>query len=167
MAEWLEYMTAEGNSTLAQLRRKNGRDKPFRVHYFAVGNETWGCGGNMRPSSTPTCSARRHLPEGPRVQPPHHHRQRRHRHADRVDRCAQQERVAGVNAISHHEYTLPSGSGKARRARPSASLRAEWVSTLGKAQQIDQMIVKNIEVLDKNDPAKKIGFYFDEVGQLV
>ena len=48
MAEWLEYMTAEGDSSLAQLRRKNGRDKPWKVKYFAVGNETWGCGGNMR-----------------------------------------------------------------------------------------------------------------------
>ncbi|HEY8879839.1 MAG TPA: alpha-N-arabinofuranosidase, partial [Roseateles sp.] len=49
MSEWLEYMTGEGKSTLTDLRRKNGRDKPFRVHYFAVGNEAWGCGGNMRP----------------------------------------------------------------------------------------------------------------------
>ncbi len=48
MAEWVEYMTAEGDSTLAQLRRKNGRDKPWKVKYFGVGNETWGCGGNMR-----------------------------------------------------------------------------------------------------------------------
>ena len=49
MAEWLEYMTSDTDSTLAQLRRKNGRDKPWKVQYFAIGNETWGCGGNMRP----------------------------------------------------------------------------------------------------------------------
>src|SRR6185312_5398407 len=33
----------------ANLRRKNGRDKPWKLPYFAVGNESWGCGGNMRP----------------------------------------------------------------------------------------------------------------------
>jgi alpha-N-arabinofuranosidase len=49
MSEWVEYMTSDSKSTLANMRRKNGRDKPFKVAYFAVGNEAWGCGGNMRP----------------------------------------------------------------------------------------------------------------------
>src|SRR5690606_3530288 len=49
MAEWLEYMTSPSDSTLANLRRKNGRKEPWKVHYFAVGNEAWGCGGNMTP----------------------------------------------------------------------------------------------------------------------
>ena len=48
MADWVEYITADNNSTLAQLRRKNGREKPWKLPYFGVGNETWGCGGNMR-----------------------------------------------------------------------------------------------------------------------
>ena len=34
---------------MANLRRANGRDKPWKVHYIAVGNEAWGCGGSMRP----------------------------------------------------------------------------------------------------------------------
>ena len=48
MADWMEYMTTDTVSTLANERRKNGRDKPWDVHYFGIGNETWGCGGNMR-----------------------------------------------------------------------------------------------------------------------
>ena len=34
---------------MANLRRANGRDKPWKVPFLAVGNESWGCGGNMRP----------------------------------------------------------------------------------------------------------------------
>jgi alpha-N-arabinofuranosidase len=49
MADWMEYMTSGTVSTLANERRKNGRDKPWDVHFFGIGNETWGCGGNMRP----------------------------------------------------------------------------------------------------------------------
>src|SRR5436190_2726758 len=49
MMEWIEYMTSDSDSTLARLRRQNGRDKPWKVPYFAVGNESWGCGGEMRP----------------------------------------------------------------------------------------------------------------------
>ena len=47
MSEWVEYMTFEGVSPMADLRRQNGHEKPWRLKYFGVGNENWGCGGNM------------------------------------------------------------------------------------------------------------------------
>ncbi len=47
MSEWIEYMTFPGKSPMADLRRKNGREEPFRLKYFGVGNESWGCGGSM------------------------------------------------------------------------------------------------------------------------
>ena len=49
MQDWVDYMTFDGESPMAELRRKNGRDKPWHLKYFGVGNENWGCGGNMRP----------------------------------------------------------------------------------------------------------------------
>jgi alpha-L-arabinofuranosidase len=49
MMDWIEYMTSSSDSTLTQLRQQNGRDKPWKIPFFAVGNETWGCGGEMRP----------------------------------------------------------------------------------------------------------------------
>ncbi len=47
MANWIEYITFDGKSTLAELRRTNGRDEPWKIKYWGVGNENWGCGGNM------------------------------------------------------------------------------------------------------------------------
>jgi alpha-L-arabinofuranosidase len=49
MGQWLEYMTSDSQSSLAQERRRNGRAKPWKVKYFGIGNESWGCGGSMRP----------------------------------------------------------------------------------------------------------------------
>ena len=49
MSEWAEYMTFDGVSPMADLRKANGREKPWKVKYFGVGNENWGCGGNMHP----------------------------------------------------------------------------------------------------------------------
>ncbi len=49
MRDWIEYMTFDGNSPLANERRKNGHDEPFKVSFFGVGNENWGCGGCMTP----------------------------------------------------------------------------------------------------------------------
>ncbi|MBR5357333.1 MAG: alpha-N-arabinofuranosidase, partial [Lachnospiraceae bacterium] len=50
MSEWVEYLTGTGSTPMTELRKKNGRTEPWKVDYFAVGNESWGCGGNMRPS---------------------------------------------------------------------------------------------------------------------
>src|SRR5262245_55190985 len=49
MMEWVEYMTSDADGTTANERRKNGREKPWKLSYFGVGNESWGCGGNMTP----------------------------------------------------------------------------------------------------------------------
>ena len=49
MAKWVEYMTSEQGSPMAKLRKENGREKPWKVKFFGVGNESWGCGGSMRP----------------------------------------------------------------------------------------------------------------------
>ncbi|MCR5250153.1 MAG: alpha-N-arabinofuranosidase [Lachnospiraceae bacterium] len=49
MSEWVEYMTFEGVSPMADQRKANGHEAPWTVDYFGVGNENWGCGGNMRP----------------------------------------------------------------------------------------------------------------------
>ena len=49
MSEWVEYMTFEGVSPMADLRKENGHEAPWKVDYFGVGNENWGCGGNMTP----------------------------------------------------------------------------------------------------------------------
>lgn len=49
MAEWIQYVNHDGVSPMADLRRKNGREKPWQVKFWGVGNEAWGCGGNMTP----------------------------------------------------------------------------------------------------------------------
>ena len=48
-AKWVEYMTSEQGSPMAKLRKENGREKPWKVKYLGIGNESWGCGGNMLP----------------------------------------------------------------------------------------------------------------------
>jgi alpha-N-arabinofuranosidase len=48
--DWVEYVTSDDNAPMANLRRKNGREKPWKVKYWGIGNENWGCGGNMTAS---------------------------------------------------------------------------------------------------------------------
>jgi alpha-L-arabinofuranosidase len=162
-AEWLEYMTGEGNATIVEQRRKNGRDKPFRVHYYAVGNETWGCGGNMRPEYY--ADLYRHWATF--LKTPAHNRPLLIASGGNGMQTewteALSKGVHSVNAISHHAYTLPTSNWEKKGAAVGFP-ESEWISTLANTQQIDEMIRKNTAVLDKNDPSKKIGFYFDEWG---
>ena len=55
--DWIEYMTSDSDSTLANLRRQNGREKPWKIPYFAVGNESRDAAARCAPSTTPTSTA--------------------------------------------------------------------------------------------------------------
>ncbi|WP_149274766.1 alpha-N-arabinofuranosidase [Pareuzebyella sediminis] len=48
LADWVQYTNFKGTSPMSDLRRENGRDEPWSVKYWGIGNEAWGCGGNMR-----------------------------------------------------------------------------------------------------------------------
>ncbi len=47
LRDWVEYCNYPSGSTLADERAANGSPEPFRVRYWGVGNENWGCGGDM------------------------------------------------------------------------------------------------------------------------
>ena len=49
MSDWIEYLTFDGSSPMSELRAENGHPEAWRVKYWGVGNENWGCGGNMTP----------------------------------------------------------------------------------------------------------------------
>jgi len=48
-ADWLEYLTADLPTALAEERKANGHAAPFGVSFLGLGNESWGCGGSMTP----------------------------------------------------------------------------------------------------------------------
>ncbi|MFB3779768.1 MAG: alpha-L-arabinofuranosidase C-terminal domain-containing protein, partial [Bryobacteraceae bacterium] len=47
MRDWMEYCNQPSGSSLAEERAANGSPEPFNVRIWGVGNENWGCGGNM------------------------------------------------------------------------------------------------------------------------
>ena len=50
LADWVKYAThPNGSSPMTELRAANGRTTPWNVTFWGLGNEAWGCGGNMKP----------------------------------------------------------------------------------------------------------------------
>jgi alpha-N-arabinofuranosidase len=53
--QWVEYCNSPaGTSSLAELRAAGGDRDAFNVRFWGVGNETWGCGGNLTPEEYAT-----------------------------------------------------------------------------------------------------------------
>jgi alpha-N-arabinofuranosidase len=164
MAEWREYMTADGESSLAALRRANGRAEPWRVAFWGVGNESWGCGGNLRPEFYADLYRRYATflksPEGNRPQ-----RVASGGHSDLTvwTRVLSSTASGLLNGISHHYYTLPTGDWSKKGAAVGFP-EAEWISTLARTLLLDDYLRANVTVLEESDPEGRIGLYLDEWG---
>jgi alpha-N-arabinofuranosidase len=164
MAQWLEYMTSDGNGALAAERRANGREEPWHVPFFGVGNETWGCGGNMTPEYYTDLYKRYatflKVPPGKQVT-----RVASGGWNERTDWTEALVSGAGGNlgGISHHYYTLPTGDWS-KKGSATGFPEKEWASALENAMRIDGYLALNEAVLDKYDPDNKVGLYLDEWG---
>jgi alpha-L-arabinofuranosidase len=164
MAQWVEYITSDTKSTLANERRKNGRDKPWKLPFFGIGNELWGCGGNMRAEYAIDVVRRYQtfvkVPEGT--------------HVLKIAAGANSDdyhwtdvfmRDGGrtVDALSMHYYTSPGPNWRTKRSSTDFD-EDQWIETLSKAMHMEELISKHAEIMDKYDPDKKIGLMVDEWG---
>lgn len=165
MMEWVEYLTSDALSPMANLRRANGRDSAWKVKYFGVGNENWGCGGNMRAEyyadqyrryNTFVKNYQRELPV-----------YRIAGGANAFDyhwtEVMMREATPLMNGLSLHYYTLPTGDWF---NKGSATDFAEdhWFVTLQKTLRMEELLTKHGAIMDKYDPQKRVGLIVDEWG---
>lgn len=164
MSEWIEYMNSDGDNPMSKLRRENGREKPWHVKYFGVGNESWGCGGNMTPEF----------------------------YADNYKRYAtflknygsnKLYKIAGgansgdynwtdvlmknikgwmMNGVSLHNYTLTYDWN--HKGEAIGFSEKDYINLLKNGLFMDELISKHSAVMDKYDPQKRISLVVDEWG---
>jgi alpha-N-arabinofuranosidase len=164
MADWAEYITSDSRSKLAQLRRANGRDEPWRLPFFGIGNEAWGCGGNMRPEYYAdlfrryATFVRDHAPDGITLVASGAHDDDYHWTDVVMARAGDL-----VDALSLHYYTIPTGNWKHKGAAYGFG-EDQWASTLQAASRIDELITRHSAIMDKYDPQKRVALYVDEWG---
>jgi alpha-N-arabinofuranosidase len=161
MSDWVEYLTRDGDSPMVALRKANGRDEPWRVPFWGIGNEAWGCGGNLTAEAY-TDLARRFATFV------------RDHGDNRVYRIA-----AGANtddyrwtetlmkargpyqAVSLHYYTTFPGDGRGTATRFTTD---HYYATIRRAQRMEELIRGHSTVMDRYDPAGEIGLVVDEWG---
>ncbi|AEJ61026.1 alpha-L-arabinofuranosidase domain protein [Spirochaeta thermophila DSM 6578] len=163
MGEWIEYMTFGGDSEMAEWRRKNGREKPWRLPYLGIGNETWGCGGNMRPEFYADLYRRYRTYVRDYGEEPIY----KIASGANVDDYRWTEvlmREAGhlMDGLSLHYYTVP-GTWEEKGAATGFP-EEEWFETLKKALFMETLIVRHGTIMDRYDPERRVGLIVDEWG---
>lgn len=161
-AQWVEYMTAE-DGPMAKLRKQNGREKPWRVKYIGVGNESWGCGGNMRPEYYADLYRRYQTYcrsyNGNRLFKIASGSGEYDLHWTEVmmDRARNQ-----MDGLSLHYYTVAGWSGSKGSATDFTDEDYYW--TMGKCLDIENCIREHLKIMDKYDPKKRVALMVDEWG---
>ncbi len=168
MMEWVEYMTSPSHSTLANLRRQNGRDEPWKVRYFGVGNESWGCGGNM----TAEYYANEFRRYNTFVKDYTDAKLIRVACGPNVDDYHWTEVLMGavgpysrpLQGLSMHYYTIPTGHWEPTKGAATGFPAPEWHTTLRRALHMEELVAKHSAIMDRTDPQKRTGLIVDEWG---
>lgn len=164
MSEWVEYLNFDGVSPMADLRRQNGRDAAWGLQYLGVGNESWGCGGNMLPEyyahlyrryQTYTRRYGAHKlfkiacgPNGGDVA-----------WTDTVMKMAGRM----MDGLSLHYYTIPGESWQHKGSATEFDDR-EYYVTVQRALKMDELLTQHSAVMDRYDPEKRVALVVDEWG---
>jgi alpha-N-arabinofuranosidase len=164
MSKWVEYITFDGESPMSNLRKQNGREKPWKVKFWGVGNESWGCGGSMTPD---------------------HYADLYRRYAtycrnygdNRLYRIACGANEADYNwtetvmknvgnhmqGLSLHFYTIPTGNW-GKKGSATQFDETEYFNTIQRTLFMEELLTKHSTIMDRYDPQKRIGLITDEWG---
>lgn len=173
MEEWIEYMTFEGESPMSDMRKKNGREKPWKVDYFGIGNENWGCGGNMTPQYYANLYrryqtfVRNYNPDhcifkvccGANVDD--------YEWTDEVMKtCAYKvpkHLHCFMDGISLHYYTIP-GDGWNAKGSATEFTEDEYYTTLHKTKRMEELIKNHTNIISRYADPDQVGLIVDEWG---
>ncbi|MBE5803913.1 MAG: alpha-N-arabinofuranosidase [Clostridiales bacterium] len=164
MAEWVEYLNSEGDSTVVKKRWANGRKDPWGVKFWGVGNESWGCGGNMR--------VEYYADEYRRYQT-----YCRNYGKNKLFRIAcgpsgddynwtevlMKRAAPYMDALTLHHYTVCGDNFDDKRAATGFTTE-EYYRTLNHSIFMEELVTRHSQIMDRYDPGKKVALIVDEWG---
>ena len=164
MSKWIEYMTFGGESPMANLRRQNGREEPWKVKFWGVGNESWGCGGNMTPDYY--CDQYRRYAT--------YCRDYGDNHLYKIAcgpnsgdynwmETVMKDIGRQTQGVSLHYYTIPTGNWS-KKGSATQFDESEYFNTIYNAFTMEELVRKHSTIMDKYDPQKRVGLMVDEWG---
>lgn len=168
MSDWIEYLTFDGISPMSELRAKNAHPEAWKVRYWGVGNENWGCGGNMTPRQYGEAFRRYRtfcrnygdnrlycIAGGADVAD--------YNWTEGVMRTAAYSgNRRNMDGISLHYYTQPNTWEHKKRATEFDL--SDYYRGFVRALRMEELIEKHCEIMSRYDPEHEIGLIVDEWG---
>ncbi|MER3318942.1 MAG: alpha-L-arabinofuranosidase C-terminal domain-containing protein [Allomuricauda sp.] len=162
--DWVEYVTSSNESHMTAMRKKNGREEPWEVKFWGIGNENWGCGGDMAPdyyanvfrnfSSYIRGEDFQKVICGPSEGDTNW--------TDKILETLDNKTYL-AQGLSLHYYTLPTKDWSSKGS--STDFGEEmWFKTIKNTMVIEDYIQQHLAIMDKYDPEKKIKLMVDEWG---
>ena len=163
MSKWVEYITFDGESPMANLRKANGREKPWKVTFWGVGNENWGCGGNMTPAFYADLYRRyatycRDYGENRLFKIAGGANSADYNWTETLMR----EAAGQMQGLSLHHYTVPGNWG--RKGSATNFNEAEYLATIEKTLVMEELLARHSNIMDRFDPRKRVALVPDEWG---
>ncbi len=164
LSQWLQYVNFDGKSPMSDWRRQNGRDKPWNVKYWGVGNEVWGCGGNMTPEyyvnifkqyatfMTDWTNSHNLFRIASGASDANYH------WTEVLMRDIPHDMIAGTGL--HHYSTIEWN----HKGSATDFTEQQYFATLKSAWEMEELVTKHSAIMDKYDPEKKIALVVDEWG---
>jgi alpha-N-arabinofuranosidase len=159
---WVEYCNFAGDSALANERRANGQQEPFGVRFWGVGNENWGCGGNMTPDEYAGIYARFrtfiHNYSGTKIESiacgPN---EWDWRWTERFLTTLTDHRRSPIMGLAAHYYCWTAGNA-------TQYTESQWLELLSKAAAMEGIVTGHRAIMDRFDPERRIKLIVDEWG---
>jgi alpha-L-arabinofuranosidase len=164
LSQWVQYVNGEGISPMSSWRKTNGRDKPWHVRFFGVGNEAWGCGGNMSAEFYSNIYRQYATFMTDWNNSDHLFRVASGANADDYHwtEVMMRDIPKGLlEAVSLHYYSVINWNSKGPAVDFS---RQQYFSTMKQALRMEELITKHVAIMDKYDPQKKLALVVDEWG---
>lgn len=162
MSKWVEYINFDGISPMADLRRTNGRDQAWGVKYWGVGNENWGCGGNMRPEFYADQYRRfatycRDYGDNHLLKIAGGSHDRNYHWTEVMMKEIPHRMMWGLSL--HHYLTNWGDKGSA-----TGFTESEYFRTMGYAVRFGDLLDGHIRIMDQYDPGNRVALVVDEWG---
>ena len=166
MAKWVEYFNFDGESPMANLRKQNGHAKPWKVTYWGVGNESWGCGGNMTPEFYADQYRRyatyaRNYPGAPLRRIASGANAGDYRWTEVLMKNVGPGRMWGLTL---HYYTLPTGNWRGSKGSATQFDEKQYFNTMKNCLVMEELVTKHSAIMDKYDSLKRVALVVDEWG---
>jgi alpha-N-arabinofuranosidase len=164
MSKWVEYITFDGESPMSNLRKQNGREKPWKVKFWGVGNESWGCGGNMTPDHYSDLY-RRYATYCRNYGDNHLYKIACGANAADYNWTETVMKNVGhqMNGLSLHYYTIPTNNWD-KKGSATQFDETEYFNTISNTLFMEELLAKHSIIMDRYDPQKRIGLMTDEWG---